>query len=381
MKKFFVLPLLFVLVLALSAPLAFSQTTGSVKGVCKDTDGKPITGAQVEWTGTETGHTYTIKTNNKGEYFSLGIVPGKYNVKLSKDGKEVFHFNGVPVDLDPEGKTLDFDLKKEQAQQAAGQGMTAEQAKAQQEQAAKVAKEQNTVKSLNEKLTEAKAASDAGDFDKAIATLNDANAVDNSRDLIWFKLGDAYLASAPKQTDPDEKKKRYEMAATDYQKAIDLRKGSEQAAKDPNSNKTLAAYYNNMAQSYSKAGKVDDAMAAYSQAAQLDPAGAAMYYFNEGAVLTNVGRADDANAAFDKAIAADPNKALAYYWKGINLIGKATVGKDNKMVAPDGTAEAFQKYLELDPNGPMADTAKQMLASIGATVETGFGSKKKPVKK
>jgi len=378
MRKFFVLPFLFALVVALSAPLAFSQTTGSVKGVCKDTDGKPIAQAQVEWTGTETGHTYTIKTNNKGEYFSLGIVPGKYNVKLTKDGKELFHFNGVTVGLDEFG--LDFDLKKEQSQQAAGQGMSAEQAKAQQEQQAKVAKEQNTVKSLNEKLTEAKAASDAGDFDKAIATLNDANAIDPSRDLIWFKLGDAYLASAPKQTDSDEKKKRYEMAATDYQKAIDLRKASEQAAKQPDNNKTLAAYYNNMAQSYSKAGKVDDAMAAYNQAAQLDPPGAAMYYFNEGAVLTNVGRADDANAAFDKAIAADPNKALAYYWKGINLIGKATVGKDNKMVAPDGTAQAFQKYLELDPNGPMADTAKQMLASIGATVETGFGSKKKPAK-
>jgi tetratricopeptide (TPR) repeat protein len=377
MKKFFVLPLLFVLVVGLSAPLAFSQTTGSVKGVCKDTDGKPITGAQVEWTGTETGHTYTLKTNNKGEYFSLGIVPGKYDVKLTKDGKEIFHFNGVTVGL--EEFDLDFDLKKEQAQQAAGQGMTAEQAKAQQEQQAKAAKEQNTVKSLNEKLTEAKAASDAGDFDKAIATLNDANTIDPSRDLIWFKLADAYLASAPKQTDPDEKKKRYEMAATDYQKAIDLRKGSEQATKDPNNNKTLAAYYNNMAQSYSKANKIDDAIAAYNQAAQLDPPGAAMYFFNEGAVLTNAGRADDANAAFDKAIAADPNKALAYYWKGINLIGKATVGKDNKMIAPDGTAQAFQKYLELDPNGPMADTAKQMLASIGATVETGYG-KKKPAK-
>lgn len=379
MKKFFVLPFLCVLVVGLLAPLAFSQTTGSVKGVCKDTDGKPIAGAQVEWTGTETGHTYTIKTNNKGEYFSLGIVPGKYNVKLTKDGKEIFHFNGVTVGL--EEFDLDFDLKKEQAAAAQGQGMSAEQAKAQQEQAAKAAKEQNTVKSLNEKLTEAKAASDAGDFDKAIATLNDANTIDPSRDLIWFKLGDAYLASAPKQTDSDEKKKRYEMAATDYQKAIDLRKGSEQAAKQPDNNKTLAAYYNNMAQSYSKAGKVDDAVSAYNQAAQLDPPGAAMYYFNEGAVLTNVGRADDANAAFDKAIAADPNKALAYYWKGINLIGKATVGKDNKMIAPDGTAQAFQKYLELDPNGPMADTAKQMLASIGATVETGFGtSKKKPAK-
>ena len=131
----------------------------------------------------------------------------------------------------------------------------------------------------------------------------------------------------------------------------------------------------------SKEGKTDDAITAYNQAAQLAPDNAAQYYFNEGAVLTNAGKADEANVAFDKVIAADPNKALAYYWKGINLIGKATVGKDNKMVAPDGTAEAFNKYLELDPNGPMAQTAKDMLSSIGATVETGFGTKKKPAKK
>jgi len=379
MKKFFIIPLLFVLAVGLSAPLAFSQNTGSVKGTCKDVDGKPIAGAEVEWTGAETGHKYTIKTNNKGEYFSLGIVPGKYNIKLSKDGKMLWQITGVPVGADE--TTQDFDLKKEQTEAAKGAGMNAEQAKALQEQQAKVAKENTTVKSLNEKLVEAKAASDAGDFEKAISVLNEANTIDSTRDLVWFQLANAYYASAPKQADPDEKKKRYETAAVDFQKAIEIRKGSEQAAKDPDNNKKFAAYYNNLAQAYSKANKIDDAISTYNQAAQLDPTGAAMYYFNEGAVLTNAGRADDAIAAFDKTIAADPNKALAYYWKGINLIGKATVGKDNKMTAPDGTAEAFQKYLELDPNGSMAQTAKDMLASIGATVETGFGSKKKPVKK
>ena len=39
-------------------------------------------------------------------------------------------------------------------------------------------------------------------------------------------------------------------------------------------------------------------------------------------------------------------------------------------------AEAFQKYLEIDPNGPMAQTAKDMLASIGAKVETNYGKPK-----
>ena len=56
--------------------------------------------------------------------------------------------------------------------------------------------------------------------------------MDPSRDLLWFKLGDAYRLSRSKQTDPDEKKKRYETAVADYQKAIDLRKGSEQPQKE-----------------------------------------------------------------------------------------------------------------------------------------------------
>ncbi len=377
MKKYFILSLLLVLAAGLSAPLAFAQTTGTVKGTCKDSEGKPIAGAEVEWTGTESGHTYKLKTNNKGEYFSLGIVPGKYNVKLSKDGKELFHLTNVPVGLDE--VVQDFDLKKEQVKAGEGQGLTPEQAKARAEAAAKVEGEKKTVGTLNEKLNAAKAASDAGDFETAIATLNEANQIDSTRDLVWFKLGDAYRLSGPKQTDPAEKQKRYEMAVADFQKAIDLRTASEQAQKDPDNNKKLAAFYNNLADAYYKSHKIDEAVATYKKALELDPAGAAGYWFNIGAVLTNAGKVDDAIAAFDKVIAADPTRADAYYQKGVNLLGKATL-KGDKMVAPDGTAEAFQKYLELAPNGAFAQSAKDLLASIGATIETGFG-KKKPVKK
>jgi len=236
------------------------------------------------------------------------------------------------------------------------------------------------VGTLNEKLNAAKTASDAGDYETAIATLNEATQIDGTRDLLWFKLGDAYRGSAPKQTDPAEKQKRYEMAAANYQKAIDLRGASEQAQKDPDNKAKMAAYYNNLAEAYSKSNKVDDSVANYNKAAELDPPRAAMYYFNEGAVLTNAGKVDDAIVAFEKVIAADPTKAAAYYWKGVNLIGKATL-KGDKMVAPPGTAEAFQKYLELEPEGKLAQPAKDMLASIGATVETGYGTKKKPAKK
>ncbi len=232
---------------------------------------------------------------------------------------------------------------------------------------------------MNEKIVAASTAAKAGDYETAIATLTEATQIDATRDVIWAQLADAYRGSAPKQTDPAEKAKRLQAAVEDYQKAIDIRQKMMETKKDPDDNKRLAAYYNNLGDACNRSGKIDDAVKAYTQAATLNPEGAAGYYFNIGAVLTNAGKVDDAIAAFDKCIAVDPNRADAYYQKGVNLIGKATL-QGNKMVAPAGTAEAFNKYLELQPTGPYADVAKQMLSSIGAPVETGFGTKKKGAK-
>jgi tetratricopeptide (TPR) repeat protein len=350
-----------------------------VKGVCKDADGTPIADGIVVWNNVDNGQKYPLKTNKKGEYFSLGLTPGKYNIVLYRNaddlkaGKEVDHVNGFQVRLDE--NTYDFDEKKVREDAAKGVGLSAEQQKQMAEIKEKQAKETNTVKGLNDKLNAAKTAADAGDYDTAIASLNEANQIDPSRDLIWFKLGDYYRLSATKQTDPAEKQKRLDSAVEAYQKAVDIKKGVTND-KDPNAAKNLAAYYNNLADAYYKAKKVDDAVKTYEMAAQVDPSSVAQSYFNIGAVLTNSGRPDEANAAFDKCIAADPTKAEAYYQKGLNLLGKATLQGD-KTVAPPGTAEAFQKYLELTPTGPNAESAKALLASIGSTVETTYGTKKK----
>jgi tetratricopeptide (TPR) repeat protein len=384
MKKRFAILVLIALVAALGMPSLFAQASGTVKGVAKDTQGNPIADGVLVWANQDNGQKYTLKINKKGEYFSLGVAPGSYVVTLYKNAddvkanKELFHVNKFQVTLDE--NNLDFDLKKEQENSAKGQGLTPEQIKAMQEAQEKQKKEVNTVKTLNDKLNAAKTAADAGDYDTAIASLTEATQVDPNRDLIWFKLGDYYRLSAPKQTDSAEKQKRLDSAVQSYQKAVELKKGTTND-KDPNAAKSLAAYYNNLAEAYAKAGKTDDAVKTYAAAAQVDPTGAGQYYFNTGAVLTNTGKVDDAIVAFDKVIAADPNRADAYYWKGVNLIGKATLQGD-KMVAPPGTADAFQKYLELQPTGTYADAAKQMLASIGASVETTYGTtKKKPAPK
>jgi tetratricopeptide (TPR) repeat protein len=366
MKRTFALLGILILGLGLCAPAVFAQASGTVKGVCKDPQGNPIVDGVVVYANLDNGQKYTLKTNKKGEYFSLGVAPGSYLVTLYKNAddqkanKELFRVNKFPVQLDE--NNLDFDLKKEQEKAAQGQGLTPEQLKQMQEQKAKQEKEVNTVKSLNERLSAANADIQSQNYDAAIASLTEANQIDPSRDLIWFKLADAYRLSAPKQTDPAEKQKRFDSAVEAYQKAIQLKQEAVQSGKEKDpakANQALAAYYNNLAEAY--------------------PSAAAQYYFNTGAVLTNAGKVDDAVVAFDKVIAADPNRADAYYWKGVNMIGKATLQGD-KMVAPPGTAEAFQKYLELQPTGTYADAAKQMLASIGASIETTYG-KKKPAKK
>jgi tetratricopeptide (TPR) repeat protein len=380
MKKHFAIFVFVVLAAALCVPPVFAQASGSVKGVCKDAQGNPFADAVVVWVNTDNGQKYTLKTSKKGEYFSLGISPGTYNVTLYKNAddlkanRETDHVKGFHVQIDE--NTVDFDVKKEQENQAKGVGLTPEQLKQMQEAQARQAKEGNTVKALNEKLLAAKTASDAGDFDGAVAILTEANQVDATRDLVWFKLADAYRLSAAKQTDPAEKQKRFGEAADSYQKAIELKQDAIKTGKDkdPNATKMLAAYYNNMADAYNRAGKIDDAVKTYEMAAQADPSSVAQSYFNIGAVLTNAGKVDEAVVAFDKCIAADPTRAEAYYQKGVNLLGKATLQGD-KMVAAPGTAEAFQKYLELQPTGGHSEEAKAMLASIGAPVETGFKKK------
>jgi tetratricopeptide (TPR) repeat protein len=381
MKKHFAILLFALLALGVWATPALAQ--GSVKGVCKDADGKPIADAIVVYANQDNGQKYTLKTNKKGEYFSLGITPGKYNVTLYRNaedqaaGKVADNQNGFPVQMDE--NTLDLDMKKALADQAKGAGVTTEQLKQKEDERSKIVKENDTIKVLNEKLATAKAAAEANppDYETAVAALTAATQIDPNRDLIWFKLGDYYRMSATKQTDTAEKQKRLESAIDAYQKAVDLRKATPPDPKDPTTAaKNLAAYYNNLADAYAKDRKIDDAVKSYELAAAADPSSAAAAYFNIGAVYTNAGRPDDANAAFDKCLAADPTRVEAYYQKGVNLLGKATLKGDKTIPAP-GTVEALQKYLEVAPNGPNAQSAKDLLASLGATVETSFGNKKK----
>jgi len=97
-----------------------------------------------------------------------------------------------------------------------------------------------------------------------------------------------------------------------------------------------------------------------------------------GALLVNSGQSEAAGDEFKKAIAADPNYADAQYQYGLVLMNKASTDATGKATAPPGTLEAFQKYLELKPDGPFAPSAKELIAQLGGTVDTKFKNPNAP---
>lgn len=347
---------------------AWGQTgLAIVRGTVKDEQGKPIEGATIILKAKEVSLSYTFKTDKKGEFYSIGIRPEVYTATLMKGETQLWVSDNYQVRLATEGSinVLDFDLArlKKEAGKAGPPQLTEEQKRQMEE----LQKENAKIGNLNAMIAQAQTAADARQWDQAIAIMNQAAAADATKHEIWGKLCEVEVGGG-----------KLAEAEQHCQQAITL------AEAQPNVDKArMAGYHNNLGQAYAKGGKTKEAMGEYTRASEVDPAGAAKYYFNLGAVLTNVSARqqdqaarfkmiDQATEAFDKATAADPTYAEAYYQKAVNLLGKATLDKSNKMVAPPGTAEAFNKYLELEPTGRHAEEVKGMLAYIGAEVQTTF---------
>jgi tetratricopeptide (TPR) repeat protein len=348
---------LFLAVSAILTVSAFAQNLTVVKGLCKDETGKPYVGYTVEINNLDTGFKTSLKTNNRGEYYSMGVAAGNYKITLlGPDGKVIYFLNGVPLQLGKDNE-YDVDMAKERAAQAKASGVTEEQRKEYE----KAKKENEKIKGVNGLLAQARQQKKEGNFDGAVATMEQAIAQDTTHDVVYAQLATAYFDN-----------KKYSEAEAAYAKAIEIA---------PATSKSLGIYHSGLALTLAREGKADPGLAECAKTAQIDPAQAGECYYNMGAILTNQGKADDANASFDKAIAADPARAEAYYQKGVNLLSKATISKDGKMVPVPGTVEALNKYLELSPDGRNAQAAKDLLASLGTSVQTTFGTQKKSGKK
>lgn len=356
--------------------LAFAQIT-TIEGDVKGVDGQPVKGAVIKLVRTDIKGNYTVKSDKRGHWFYTGLPLGVYNISCEIDGKVVDSINGVHSKFS-DSTTVDFDAKKVAAQNAALQkaadggqlnkdverALTPEQKAQLDKQAKERGETMKKNKELNDAFNAGMTAMDAKNYDEAIKSFLHASELDPSQLAVWDNLGAAYLALSGTQQGAD-KTASMDKAIETYKKAIEL---------SPNS----AALYNQLGNAYGAERKIPEAQEALNKAASLDPSMAAKAFYNMGANLVNGGQNDAAADFFKKAVAADANYADAHYQLGICLLAKATVdSKTGKITPPDGTADEFQKYLQLKPDGPFAQSAKEMLASLGETVQTQYNTKKK----
>jgi tetratricopeptide (TPR) repeat protein len=352
----------------------WAQTT-AFEGDVKGEDGKPVKDALIHIERKDIKGSYKVKTDKKGHYYYGGLPIGKYAISVEIEGKQRDIVDNVPSKLgDPTPVSFDLAAAAARAGAAGGaapakeveRGMSAEKKaeyeKKLKEQAAEMAKN----KELNDAFNAGVEAENSKQWDAAITSLEKAASLGPTQNVVWGRLADCYTSLAGTKTGADQDQALGKAVAA-YQKAIELKADAPE-------------YHNNYALALAKQKKFPEAQAELTKAAQLDPTQAGKYYYNLGAVLVNTGQTDPAAEAFKKAYEATPNYADAYLQYGITLMGKATVGADGKMVPVPGTAEAFQKYLELAPDGKDAETAKAMLSTLGQTVETQF-KKQTPKKK
>src|SRR5450755_3780745 len=80
------------LLVMMFAMAAIAQDTGRLNGEILDKDGKPYADVTVIVKNTETGVSYTEKTDKSGKFVQLGMKPGIYSI-TSTNAKDGFNFS------------------------------------------------------------------------------------------------------------------------------------------------------------------------------------------------------------------------------------------------------------------------------------------------
>ena len=381
MKRFHMsLALLAILMAGLAgvlAPRAAAQT-GSISGSIMDVNGKPWAEVVIR-TVSDQGAKQETKTDSGGKFSVLNLRSGIYTVFVvfpPPNDKQAPYEAKCRVQGGEDAKVdLNFkDIVSKQGTEAQEQVKKAEEAKSKMEglKAHFAAGNALIDQEKQAKIELQKAPADQRDaFKQKLVDLSDQAAKefqeaakslvekDPNAHLVWFKLGEAYDTAG-----------RNDDAAQAYQQAI--------AAKPD-----VPGYYNNLGNVLARAGKIDEAKAAYTKSAGLDPPNAATAWRNFGISLYNANRLGDAVEPLQKSADLEPKNPQTWYLLGASLVYKMTTKKvgDKEVVqfAP-GTIEAYQKAVELDPNGTWGQQAKQGLEQLqlmAPGIDTKVNVKKK----
>lgn len=405
MKRKLLHVLIVTLLYGLGAGTAWSQT-GKVEGHVTN-QGKPVPNAQITLKNIENGRVYKMTADKNGYFSNIAVVFGQYEENVeSSSGEKLFTKRVLITGQDAGGeggKPDDISVDVSSSGGAAVSDAEVARIKAENAKASNInglirqysaAIEAKNLADRNFQIASAdlKGKSDQASVDQ-LKKLTDQHDAEVQKD--WTDAETALkqmVAADPTHWDyyqvlggAQSSLKQYQDSIDTFEKGIQVAQGVMSgnapkgggAAADPAKAKAgIAQMLSAEANDYLKLNKQKEAIAAFTKSAEMDP-NPGVAYFNICATQYNTGNTEGALAACDKAIAADPNRADAYFIKGSLLMGNSTMDKAGKLQAPEGTAEALNKYLQLSPTGAHADDVKQMLAAIGAKVQTTYSEKKK----
>jgi len=147
--------------------------------------------------------------------------------------------------------------------------------------------------------------------------------------------------------------------------------------------KPAVGTYMELGTDLAQVGKMSEAIAACDRLLTVDSTAKNMQagcYKNVAIVLTNKGKLLDSIAPLQKVTLLNPQDSLAWKLLGDSLLSAITSkSQDGKIVylIPPGTVEAYQRYLQLDPNGPYAGQVKSVLEGLAQFTEPPTETKEK----
>jgi tetratricopeptide (TPR) repeat protein len=147
--------------------------------------------------------------------------------------------------------------------------------------------------------------------------------------------------------------------------------------------KPAVGTYMELGTDLAQVGKMPEAIAACARLLTVDSTAKNMQagcYKNVAIVLTNKGKLLDSIAPLQKVTLLNPQDSLAWKLLGDSLLSTITSkSQDGKIVyvIPPGTVEAYQRYLQLDPNGPYAGQVKSALEGLAQFTKPPTETKEK----